>query len=248
MAIYNSNSLHEEIVSIFGSPLSESVKTKFESAMGNFKKEKNRIGTFCLTNWDSHISVDGKYEGVSSLPEKIKVQAPGVHSLVLPFVMEHTIRNIIKQNLLIRTVNRNCYFSKMNVTPAEELARAALRDQITEAEWRRYVTNGFLMHQGNSKFWYQIFASNDKIKVYKDNKLTHQICLHSDPSVPPTDHVLNLKTLVEMDESLIWREGNISPVDPNEGDSWAKYLQPLRKIDPRPKSKLMQVFQYYKGA
>ena len=234
------NSLNEKIVCIFGSPLTESVKNEFHSSIENFRLEQNKIGKFCLTGWDTPISS-------RLLPEKIQIQAPGIRSLVLPFVMEHSIRNIIKQNLLIKTVSRNCS-SKMEVTPAEELARAALRDQITEKEWRMYVTNGFIMIQGESKFWYQIFASNQRTKVYKDNRLTHQICLHSDSSVPPTDHVLNLKTLVEMDESLIWREGNISPVDPQKGDPWAKYIQPLRKADPRPKSKLMQVFQYYKGA
>jgi len=120
------------------------------------------------------------------------------------------LKHKMKTNLLIK-VNSRAKPLTISVSPAEEIARFSLRDQITEAEWRRYVTNGFLMVKGASGRFYQIFNNDsNRVRVYFKNKQTHQICIHTDKNCPPTDHVLNLKTLIEMDESLIWKAGNVS--------------------------------------
>ena len=111
----------------------------------------------------------------------------------------------IKNNLLIKVKQRQYY---PNVTPQEERARNTLRDMLTEREWRRYVTNGFIMVKGSS-YWYQIFARGG-VFVYWQNKQVNFICIHTSQNCPPTDHVINMKMLIEFDEEAIWQLGNVS--------------------------------------
>jgi hypothetical protein len=93
---------------------------------------------------------------------------------------------------------------------AEELkARETLRDMISENEWRRYLTNGFIMTKGQSGKWYQIFQQyNERIRVYENGKHVEMLCIHSDGECPPTDHVINMKILAEVDESALWKGSN----------------------------------------
>ena len=114
------------------------------------------------------------------------------------------LRDHMKQNLLIRSTSRSL---ERSFSPEEQRARNSLRDLITEKDWRRYVTNGFIMVKGEH-YWYQIFKQGN-IQVYHKGKKTHSICIHTDRSCPPTDHVLNMKLLVEIDERQIWRGGNV---------------------------------------
>jgi hypothetical protein len=114
----------------------------------------------------------------------------------------------IKQNLLIKSSSR--YLSS-KISMEEQKARDSLRDLITEKDWRRYVTNGFIMVKGEH-YWYQIFNDQRRIRVYHKGKHTHSICIHTDAACPPTDHVLNMKLLVELDEMRIWHEGRVSRI------------------------------------
>lgn len=124
--------------------------------------------------------------------------------------MHDQIRDFIKSNLTVRTGSK-CI--DRNVTPAEQKARNTLRDLITEAEWRRYLTSGFIMVKGHSGYWYQVFANRQNLKVYKDNKLTHTLCIHSDSNVCNTDHVINMKVLIDLDEAQIWAGANATALD-----------------------------------
>lgn len=143
-------------------------------------------------------------------------------------------RQKMKSNLLIQVKSRNYPIAK-SISPAEEIARNSLRDLLSEQEWRRYVTNGFIMVKGQSGRFYQVFNSSnrERIRVYYKNKHTHSICIHSDQSVPPTDHVLNMKLLIELDEQTVWKGGNVStmdykrtPVVPGMGNG----LQPIQTL------------------
>lgn len=126
---------------------------------------------------------------------------------------KESIKQLIRNNLLIKVNNnRNCLASKY--TPEEQKARDTLRDMLTEKEWRRYITNGFIMVKGScSDYWYQIF-SDKNVRVYHQNKLINSICIHSDRTCPPTDHVINMKILVELDEKVLWANGNIHTPPP----------------------------------
>jgi len=121
------------------------------------------------------------------------------------------IQNQIKSNLLIKMGgSRKAIPIPNEVGLAELKARETLRDMITEADWRRYVTNGFIMVKGMSGYWYQVFNMRSaRIRVYKDGKHTHNLCIHTDRECPPSDHIINMKILVELDEASIWKGSNI---------------------------------------
>ena len=123
------------------------------------------------------------------------------------------IRNFIKYNITKSNFNlfkmNPCVAQKL---PANELkARESLRDLISEKDWRRYLSSGFIMFKGPTRFWYQIFKNNsEKIKVYEKGILTYRICIHTDEhTCPPTDHVINMMTLIQNDEKTLWLNGNI---------------------------------------
>jgi len=118
------------------------------------------------------------------------------------------LKDHIKTNLLIKTSKRGFILSK-RVSSAEQKARETLRDMILESAWRRYITNGFLMVQGQSDKWYQIFNDQRHIKVYKKGKCISEICIHTDRSCPPSDHIINMKLMIELDEKAVWSGGNI---------------------------------------
>jgi hypothetical protein len=88
-------------------------------------------------------------------------------------------------------------------------ARETLRDMISESEWRRYVTNGFIMVRGQSKKWYQIFSNrSQRIRVFENGIQVKVLCIHSADECPATDHVINMKILAEIDEAALWKSAN----------------------------------------
>jgi len=122
----------------------------------------------------------------------------------------NALRRFIKSNLLIKVRDPRGAFLGAKVDPRELKARDTLRDMLSEAEWRRYVTNGFVMVKGVSGRFYQVFNDQRRIQVYHRGKAMASICIHTDRSCPPTDHVINMKVLIETDEELVWKEGNVS--------------------------------------
>jgi len=93
----------------------------------------------------------------------------------------------------------------------ESIALEALRETITEDEYRRYLRNGFLSVRGASGLVYQICRStHHMIKVWRGNKMVEEICVSiKNVSVPPTDAVIAFKTIVEADEDDIRNLGNV---------------------------------------
>ena len=117
------------------------------------------------------------------------------------------LKEVIRSNLLIKTKSRTSPIGQ-SCSPQEVQARHTLRDMLTEKEWRGYVTNGFIIVKGASGLFYQI-KQKGSIVVYKDGNPIHSICIHTDKSCPPTDHIINMKLLIEFDEAVIWRKGNV---------------------------------------
>lgn len=119
---------------------------------------------------------------------------------------------------------------EQRVSAQELKARDTLRDMITEWEWRRYVTNGFIMVKGKSGIWYQVFGNGDRLKTYKDGKPFESLCIHTDRECPPSDHVINMKVMIEIDEEAVRKGSNITPLrcvgnGTPEGDAAAQRLQ-----------------------
>lgn len=132
------------------------------------------------------------------------------------------LRQIMKNNLIIK-VGRTMRDIK-TLDPKEIKARETLRDMISEKDWRRYLTNGFIMVKGQNDFipmdartegarslkgpfWYQIFGDK-RVQVFYNNQNIGELCIHSDQVCPASDHTINMKVLVELDEMAIWKDAN----------------------------------------
>jgi len=160
--------------------------------------------------------LNGRFENNSNSYIDLKFEILCDKYLEVPMCDAATIkkvmRSIIKKNLLIPLVSRHEMLT-IQATVAEMKARASLRDMLAESQWGKYVTNGFIMVQGNSKKWYQIFMKQKHVRVYDKGKFIKELCIHTAANeVPPTDHVLNLKIMVECDEQAVWDNSN--PYDP----------------------------------
>ena len=118
----------------------------------------------------------------------------------------------IKANLLIKVKSRHTFCDE-EYSNAELKAQNTLRDMLSEADWRRYVTCGFVMIKGAFGNWYQVFRQQKHIIVYNKGKKVNEICIHTDAKCPPTDHIINMKFLIENDENVIWNNGNVMERD-----------------------------------
>jgi len=99
-----------------------------------------------------------------------------------------------------------------NVPLSERVAIDTLREMITESEFRKYATHGFILVKGNSGNVYQIFRNRAHTKVWKDGQLIKEICVRISIKVPPTDNVIAFKTMIETDEDEFERIGNVYPM------------------------------------
>lgn len=115
----------------------------------------------------------------------------------------------IKQNLSPEEKRQRHLDRIPALSPSELKARSTLRDLISEKAYRRYLINGFIMVKGKSGRYYQIFSDQRHTKVYENEKCINEICIHTNSLCPPTDHVINLKMLVEFDEQEVWDGGNV---------------------------------------
>lgn len=130
--------------------------------------------------------------------------------------LKKRVQSFIRKNLNVSKEVKRTPLPKIPLTEkqaAEVKARETLRDMITESEWRRYLTNGFVMVKGKSGLFYQIFSTHSKrINVFHNNEHIESICIHTDQECPPSDHVINMKVLIELDEEAVRKGGNISKV------------------------------------
>ncbi len=122
-------------------------------------------------------------------------------------MIKQAAKSHMRSNLLIKTGRTRSIERRLN--PAEIKARKTLRDHITERAYRRYLTNGFVMIKGASGLHYQIFANRGHTVIYNKNQRVGEICINTDYACPPTDHVINIKMLIELDEVSIWHGGNL---------------------------------------
>jgi len=107
-------------------------------------------------------------------------------------------------------------------TAEEKKAMQSLRDVISEKEYRKYLINGYVLLTGSEYFMevdqrvrglklpfvYQVFKNRSHIKVYAKGKPVCELCIHTDEGCPPTDHVINIKMMIEHDEKDLWDASN----------------------------------------
>lgn len=177
------------------------------------------VHTSVVVNDPGHIQV----ECYVDLPEKVAQKILDLHYIQSKDYIDQQIRqeikSKIKDNLVIKINRRQARkvlpIHKINLN--EIKARESLRDMITESEWRGYLTNGFIMVKGGSGLWYQIFNNqHEQLRVYKNGKFIQKICIHTDYECPPTDHVINMKVLVEIDEESVAAGGNVYTITESE--------------------------------
>jgi len=132
--------------------------------------------------------------------------------------IREAIKSILKKNLTLSILPSRQDVLAIHATLSENKARETLRDTLTEKEWRKYLTNGFVMVQGKSGKWYQIFVKQKHLRVYEHGKFIKELCIHTAATeCPPTDHILNMKVMVECDEQSVWDGSNL--------------YEPTKKID-----------------
>jgi hypothetical protein len=119
----------------------------------------------------------------------------------------------LRQNMVVRSVSRQIEIKQRSA--AELVARRTLRDMLLESEYRRYLTNGFIMVKGASGKFYQIFSDQRHIKVYEKGVLTDELCIRTVENCPPTDHVISMKLMAELEEHNLWKESNVYKKKPS---------------------------------
>jgi len=123
--------------------------------------------------------------------------------------IKQVIKEVLKNNIKLIMPSRQETLT-IQASIAEMKARETLRDMLSEKDYRKYLINGFVMVQGDSGKWYQIFMKQKHVRVYERGKFIKELCIYtSAKECPPTDHVLNLKIMVECDEQAIWDNSNL---------------------------------------
>lgn len=92
-----------------------------------------------------------------------------------------------------------------------------LREMISEQEYRRYLKDGFISVKGKSGRVYQVFRSTGHTKVWLGGTLVEEICvIIKDKSIPKTDQVIAIKTIIETSEDDFRKLGNVYKMAGNE--------------------------------
>lgn len=162
------------------------------------------------TSVTSGINVTVQAHVTPEILEKMKVYQLNQQAAALMSQLRSKMRTVaihVKKNK-----GRKHIPGDHQVHPQELKARETLREMITESEYRRYITNGFIMVKAKSGLWYQIFNKQAGYWVFsfKDGKMFERLCIHTDSICPPTDHVINMKVLAEIDEESLRKGANIT--------------------------------------
>lgn len=133
---------------------------------------------------------------------------------IVPNSKKELFKQNIKSNLKAINSSKKTRSYSNSLSFQEQKARNTLRDLITEKEWRRYLTNQYVMIKGHlTNNYYQVFATGGMMNVYQKGKLIATHCIHTHKSCPPTDHILNVLFLAKYDESTLLAAGNFRPKD-----------------------------------
>lgn len=130
---------------------------------------------------------------------------------------EETIESkILSKRMAIREKSMSRIRSRSecicNLTPEETIAVEALREIVTENEFRKYLKYGFVVVKGKSGALYQVYRNKTHIKVWVGGKVVEEICVYlkavEGKRAPDTDKVVAFKTMIETDEEAFKALGN----------------------------------------
>jgi hypothetical protein len=112
--------------------------------------------------------------------------------------------------ILVKSRVRDEYRDFNNMSPEESKALDTLREMISEADFRRYLIYGFILVKGLSGKIYQISRFQRHTKVWEKGKKVEEVCAYiKDPKIPSTDKLIAFKTMIETDEELFRKAGNV---------------------------------------
>jgi hypothetical protein len=118
------------------------------------------------------------------------------------------IKKSLKENLTVLIKHRNSPIPVNQGNP-EHQALLTLREMISEAEFRKYLKDGFLLVKIKNRT-YQIFRDKPHTKVYQDGKLIEEVCVRiKDKKIPATDNVIAFKTILEVSEEQLRSMANV---------------------------------------
>lgn len=123
--------------------------------------------------------------------------------------VKSAIKAQLKRNLTIIVKSRARPIR--DIPDNERVAIETLREMITEAEFRKYIKDGFILVRGHSGRVYQIFRDRDHTKVWEKGKLVEEVCVRIKRSlnVPPTDNVIAFRTAILCSENEFKKLGNV---------------------------------------
>jgi len=136
-------------------------------------------------------------------------------SMLTPFKLvlpnDYSCRAIPFTSIYVHTYTRTRARPVGRVSGSEAIALECLREMITEDEYRKYLSQGFIMVKGASGKVYQVWrGARSHTHVWENGKKLEEICVYvKDSKVPPTDQVVALKTMVETDEEELRRMANV---------------------------------------
>jgi len=100
---------------------------------------------------------------------------------------------------------------KSKIDPeANKKALHSLRDMLSEQDYRKFLKRGHIEVPGKRSTY--IVRKHGKISVLKQNKEIARLCVHTTKGLPPVDHVLSMKQLIELDEQEIWKRSNVKTI------------------------------------
>jgi hypothetical protein len=205
---YFYNNLYNNLQGYVGQTMDANMVLQIQNTVNNFGADM-----YATTGTYNPYHVTIAQDGTGT----IVVNGDGTYQWMVqgaPPTKSAMVREAIRKNLVAERRRRAVGLPSQ--ASAEELkARETLRDMISENEWRRYLTNGFIMTKGQSGKWYQIFQQyHERIRVYEKGQHVETLCIHSDGECPPTDHVINMKILAEVDEAALFKGSNKHGVFP----------------------------------
>jgi hypothetical protein len=123
----------------------------------------------------------------------------------------------LDRKLYIHIKSRADYSYLKDYNPSERKAIDTLHEMISERDFRKYLTHGFILVPGRSGKMYQIFRSRPHTRVWSQGKMVEEVCVViQDEGIPKTDKVIALKVMLETDEEEFRKMGNIYKMDLNE--------------------------------
>jgi hypothetical protein len=97
--------------------------------------------------------------------------------------------------------------------PNELTALSTLREMISETDYRKYIKYGFILCKTQSGKTYQIFRGDRRISIWDKGIKIEELCVRlADSSIPPTDKVIALKTMIEISEEEVRKLSNVYPM------------------------------------